>query len=136
MDVISNQEDLRAITARLRGSSCVGLDIESNGMFAYRAQICIVQIAAPEHLVVVDALATPLSPLDGLLGEDGPVKIVHDVAFDARMLAESNLTLGNVRDTAIAARMLGRSATGLSALLSEIGIVIDKKMQKHDWSRR
>jgi ribonuclease D len=96
-----------------------------------------VQVATADVIAIVDATATPLDPLAPLLGEAGPVKVVHDVAFDARMLAELGIALGRVHDTAIAARMLGRAATGLASLArSELGITIDKGLQQHDWRER
>jgi ribonuclease D len=98
-----------------------------------------VQLAWDEgrRVVVVDTLAVPLAGLRDLLGLHGPVKIVHDVAFDARLLAEGGVELGNVHDTAIAARMLGRTATGLATLLeAELGLRITKEMQQHDWRLR
>ena len=78
-------------------------------MFAYRAQHLhgAARLAAAEHVAVVDTLTAPVAGLGRLLGVDGPTKIVHDVAFDARLLAECGVELGNVHDTAIAAHMLG-----------------------------
>ena len=108
-------------------------------MFAYRARPCTVQLAWDEggQVAVVDTLATSIAPLGELLGPDGPVKIVHDVAFDARLLAESGIALANVHDTAVAARMLSRLATGLATLLDvELGVHIGKAMQQHDWRLR
>jgi len=108
-------------------------------MFAYRAQACTVQLAwgHPVRVAVVDALATSISPLAPLLGPTGPVKIVHDVGFDARLLGETGIELGNVHDTAIAARMLGRAATGLASLLdAELGVHVSKSLQHHDWRIR
>jgi ribonuclease D len=124
--------------ARAMGSSArVALDVESDGMFAYRARVCTVQLATGGTAAIVDALATPLDPLAELLGEAGPIKIVHDVAFDARMLASTGIFLGNVLDTSIAARLLGRTATGLATLArAELGIEIDKTLQHHDWRER
>ena len=62
---------------------------------------------------------------------------MHDVAFDARLLAESGIALANVHDTAVAARMLSRLATGLATLLdAELGVHIGKTMQQHDWRVR
>ena len=89
-------------------------------MFAYRAAICTVQLGwqSAQRLAVADALGVPVTGLRQLLGTGGPTKIVHDVAFDARLLAEAGIALGNVHDTAIAARMLGRTATGLGSLLA------------------
>src|ERR1019366_9911036 len=117
----------------------LAIDLEASGMFTYRARICTVQLAwqSAAHLAVVDALAVSVAGLREVLSVDGPTKIVHDVAFDARLLAEVGVELGNVHDTAIAAHMLGRAATGLASLLaSELGVQIAKGMQHHDWRLR
>lgn len=135
--LVTREDELRAVVARLARASRVAVDIESNGLFKYRATLCTMQLATSDEVVVVDTLATPLAPLAELLGPAGPRKIVHDVAFDARILAEANLVLANVLDTSLAARMLGRTATGLASLLaSELGIAMDKKLQHHDWTER
>jgi ribonuclease D len=63
--------------------------------------------------------------------------VLHDFTFDVKLLAEAGVLLDNVRDTSVLARMLGRKATGLASLLSsELGIVVPKELQQHDWSRR
>lgn len=134
--VVTREDELVALAPRLSRSDVIALDIESNGIFAYRARLCVLQLATRDEVVLIDALTTPLTALTALLGENGPLKIIHDVAFDARILADTGITLGNVRDTSLAARMLGRTATGLSSLLAEVGVTLDKKMQKHDWSKR
>lgn len=139
--LVTSEGDLRAAVERLAKSVGLGgrlaVDIESNGLFKYKATLCTMQIASRDEVVVIDTLAVPLAPLAQLLGPDGPRKIVHDVAFDARILAESNLILANVLDTSIAARMLGRTATGLASLLgTDLGIKLDKTLQHHDWTER
>ena len=137
--VVTTAEQVNNVARALEGAGRIAFDLESNGLFAYRASVCTIQLgrASESEVMVIDALEAPLLPLSDLLSEQGPVKVVHDVAFDARMLAEVGVFLGNCHDTAIAARMLGRSATGLgSLLLSELGITVDKSMQQHDWSRR
>lgn len=135
--LVKNADALRAVAERLAQEPRVALDIESNGMHAYKAGLCVVQLAARGSVVVVDPLATKLDALGPLLASKTTTKLLHDVAFDARILAESGLPLDNVRDTSVAARMLGRSATGLGSLLSsELGIDVDKKMQHHDWGQR
>jgi ribonuclease D len=138
--VVADEEGLRAALREAAQATRLAVDVEASGMFTYRARPCTVQLAwdAGLRVVVVDALAVPLAPLRELLGgAGGPVRILHDLAFDARLLAESKITLANVHDTAIAARMLGRSATGLAALLeADLGIVIGKEMQQHDWRLR
>jgi ribonuclease D len=135
--VVSTRAGLEELARELAGVPRLGVDVESDGMFAYRAQVCMVQLVAGGSITLVDTLATSLEPLAAVLGERGPVKIVHDVSFDARMLASAGIPLGNVHDTSIAARLLGRTATGLASLArAELGVQIDKGLQHHDWRVR
>ena len=135
--LITRESELVKAAERLSQKPRVAFDLESNGMHAFRAVACIIQLEADGEVFVVDALATSLLPLGPLLSSLTTEKIVHDVAFDARILAEAGVTLANARDTSLAARMLSRPATGLAALLeSEVGAHIDKKMQQHDWAER
>jgi ribonuclease D len=135
--VLSTRAELEELSRALAGAPRLGLDVESDGMFAYRAQVCTVQLVVGGTISLVDTLATSLEPLAGVLGDRGPVKIVHDVAFDARMLASAGVPVGNVHDTSIAARLLGRTATGLASLArAELGVEIDKSLQHHDWRER
>lgn len=135
--LLATAHEVRAAALRLGRAPRIAFDLESNGLFAYRAIVCAVQLASEDEVAVVDTLATSVTGIGDLLASPDTIKIVHDVSFDARVLAEAGVRLANVRDTSIAARMLGRSATGLASLLaSELGITIDKKMQHHDWTRR
>lgn len=135
--LVQNAGEMREAVATLASAPRLALDIESNGLFAYRARVCTVQISANAEVTVVDGLSAPLEALRPLLESTSIVKFVHDVAFDARILAEAGISLAGVRDTSIAARMLGRSATGLASLVqSELGVTLDKKLQHHDWAER
>jgi ribonuclease D len=141
--LVTTEEGLRSAVAELATARRIGVDLESNGLFRYRATLCTVQLVRADaggeagRVVIVDTLGVPLAALAPLLGPEGPQKLVHDVAFDARILAEAGIALGNVLDTSVAARMLGRTATGLASLLaSELGIEVDKKLQHHDWTTR
>src|SRR5688572_12909523 len=113
--LITQANELREVASRLEREERVALDIESNGLFAYRARLCILQLATRTEVFVVDALATPLDTLRPLLASSSTAKLVHDVSFDARILAETHVVLANVLDTSLAARMLGRTATGLAS---------------------
>jgi ribonuclease D len=137
--VVSDERALSRVIESAATAPRIAVDVEASGMFAYRARTCTVQLAwgLPAQVAVVDALATSIVPLAALLGQDGPVKIIHDVGFDARLFGESGIVLGNVHDTATAARMLGRTATGLASLLdAELGIHVSKALQHHDWRIR
>lgn len=135
--LITREDELARAARRLAESPRVAFDLESNGMHAYRATACVIQLACEGEVFIIDSMATSLAPLGELLASPDTEKIVHDVAFDARILAEAGVFLANARDTSLAARMLTRPATGLASLLeSELGVRIDKKMQQHDWGER
>ena len=113
-------------------------------MHAYRNRLCLVQMCAAddtqpaETVYLVDPLSVDtLAPLSALLGPDGPTVVIHDLAFDARMLIQAGLPLVNVLDTALHARFLGLKETGLNSLLTaRFGFQLDKKHQQDDWARR
>ncbi len=129
---------LDAAVAELSKAPRVALDAEGDGFYRYRARLCTLQLATGARVDIVDTLAIEdLSALALLLGPTGPVKVVHDASFDARMLARRGLPLARVFDTAVAARFLGESATGLSSLLARhLGIDLAKEQQQADWGVR
>lgn len=140
---VDRAEELPALAERLLRAPRLFIDLESNGLHAYAAGLCTLQILDPargDEVVVVDPLKLPdeaLAPLRPVLGPKGPLKILHDLSFDCRVLLQHGLPLGNVFDTALAARFLGVVATGLSSLAeARLGLKLSKKMQHHDWGRR
>jgi len=139
--VVTTGAELARVIREASAAPLVAVDAEGNGLFVYRAQLCTVQLAWQEGdlttIAVVDTLAVDPTPLGELLDGSGPTKVLHDFTFDVKLLAEAGVALDNVRDTSVLARMLGRKATGLASLLSsELGIVVPKDLQQHDWSRR
>lgn len=141
--VVSSAEALRALVEEASTWPAIALDCESNGMHAYRARLCAMQLCpaqafAAERVWIVDPFALDhLDALAPLLGPDGPPKVLHDLGFDARLLLSRGLRLGNARDTAVHARFLGMAETGLGTLLSnQLGCTLAKAWQHHDWARR
>jgi ribonuclease D len=135
---IETLAEASAFLRRIRGTSTLALDTEGDGMFRYRTQLCTVQLCAGSEIAVLDTLRVPAAPLLGaLLGAQGPEKIIHDASFDARILFAYGVALGNVFDTAVAARFLGFPSTGLSSLLLKLfGVHLPKHQQQADWGRR
>lgn len=142
--LVNTLASVARVVERLSQVERIAADTEGNGMYAYRPSICVVQLAVAvddrpsDEVYLIDALALgDLRPLAELLSERGPVKILHDIGFDARMLAAAGITLGNVVDTSIHARFLGERETGLASLLANrFGLSISKAMQQHDWGLR
>lgn len=139
--LVEDEAALRRAVDRALAAPRVAIDTEANGLFAFQARLCVVQLAwtidGVTEVAIVDPLRTPVGGLAPLVGEGGPVKLLHDLTFDARILADAGLQLGRVRDTEVAARLLGRKALGLASLLAEeLGFTLSKSLQRHDWSRR
>jgi ribonuclease D len=139
--IVRTGAELERVARSACESPLVGVDVEGNGLFAYRARLCTVQLswleASETRIAIVDALEVDSKILSFLLGSRGPFKVLHDFTFDVKLLADAGVELANLKDTSVLARMLGRKATGLASLLSsELGIVVEKELQQHDWSRR
>lgn len=139
--LVQDADALGAVVTHARRASAIGVDVEANGLFAYRPRLCTVQVAWEEgertKIAVIDTLRVSVEALAPLFSAPAPIKVLHDLTFDARLLQESGAPLDHVRDTSVAARLLGSKATGLAAVLAqEVGVVLDKRFQRHDWSRR
>jgi len=139
--LVTTRDALSSLALAARAARRVALDLEANGRFAYRACVSTIQIGFDGTVAVVDPLAPELEghlePLRLLFSASGPVKVIHDVGFDARLLADAGLSLGNVHDTALLAQWLGRASTGLAGLaMSELGVTLDKSLQAQNWSAR
>jgi len=132
---------LEAFALELAEAPRLGLDVEADGLFAYRAKLCALQLSWERgdevHVAIVDPFLVDARRLRPVLGAEGPVKVLHDLTFDARMLDEAGIELANVRDTSVAARFLGEPATGLARMVeSRLGVTLSKDLQDHDWSTR
>jgi len=145
--LLADEKSIASAAPRLESARLLPIDVESNGLHAYRARLCTLQIGVVEGegddvatVFVVDPIVAgdpALAPLARALGPEGPRKIVHDISFDVRILARHGLRLGNVFDTALAARFLGVQSTSLAAIAeSRLGIKLEKTLQHHDWGAR
>src|SRR5690606_19744788 len=135
---VDDPAELPRVLDELEETPAIALDIEGDGFHRYRARLCTMQLAGAGAPVALDTLAIrDLTPLAPLLGPHGPVKVLHDASFDARMLARRGVTLARVFDTSIAARFLGERATGLASLLARhLGVELAKDEQQGDWGAR
>lgn len=138
VSLVETVDGLRDVAMRLRDADRIACDIEADGLFRYRAKVCVLQLSTDTHAFVIDTLAAwDASVMQAVLGNEGPRKVIHDLSFDARLLREAGVALGNVVDTSIAARFLGEKSLGLGSLLSSrLGVTVAKDRQKQDWSRR
>ncbi len=116
----------------------VGVDVERADSHRYFRKAALVQVGVPGTCVLVDGVEPDdLEPLGAFLA--GRVSVFHAIENDLDPLASAAVRPDDVRDTAIAAALLGLP-TGLGNLLSEvlgIELTADKdKLQRADWEAR
>jgi ribonuclease D len=135
--LVADPEGLSALADEVRREPVVALDTESNSFHAYRERVCLLQISTRGGDWVVDPLAVDPGPLGALLAE-GRVVVLHGADYDVRCLRrEYGWVLPGLFDTMLAARRLGHSGLGLSALVeAHFGARLSKKHQRSDWGRR
>jgi len=129
-----------AFFAEVSAEPVLALDLEADSLHHYPEKICLVQISTPTTTAILDPLAAPevLDGLESVLADAAVRKIVHGGDYDVRLLKrERGVRVRNLFDTMIAAQFTGRERFGLAALLEEhFGVVLDKRHQRADWSRR
>ncbi len=79
-----------------------------------------------------------MEPLRAIFSDPAIEKVFHAAEYDLLcMKRDFDFTFANLFDTMFAARMVGRKAFGLGALLEEFfGVQADKRFQRADWSLR
>ena len=136
---ISTPQGLSDLAAELMRHRLIGVDTESNSLFAYREQVCLLQFSTTEHDYLVDTLALDdLSPLRRVFAHRSIEKIFHAAEYDIICLKRDyGFTFNNLFDTMQAARILGWEALGLGAILENLyGVQVDKRFQRANWARR
>ncbi len=123
----------------LHGQPALAVDTESNSLYAYKEQVCLIQISVPGSDYLIDPLALQdLSGLGPLLSDPEVLKVLHGAEYDVAVLhRDFGFTIANLFDTMWASRILGWPAHGLAALLkSQFGVSLNKKYQRANWSIR
>jgi ribonuclease D len=138
-DLITQMPDLRRLAEHLLDQSRVGVDTESNSLYAYQEQVCLIQFSTQQADYLVDPLSLDtLAPLADLFSNRRIEKIFHAAEYDLICLyRDFGFEFANLFDTMWAARVAGREAIGLSALLEdEFGVIVDKRYQRANWGKR
>lgn len=136
---VARPADLLSLVDELQQHPVIGVDTESNSLFAYREQVCLVQFSTADKDYLLDPLALPdLSPLAPIFANPNIEKVFHAAEYDLIcMKRDFGLEFRNLFDTMQAARILGRSVLGLGAMLeAEFGLQVDKRYQRANWTRR
>ena len=137
--MIEDADALAAMVEKVSGAPVVGVDTEADSFHSYQEKVCLVQLSDLETDYIIDPLAIDdMSPLNRIMEDPDTVKVLHGADYDiVSMKRDFGCTFVNVFDTMISAQFLGFEKIGLADLIRKFfGHTIDKKYQRHDWSKR
>lgn len=137
--LITTQSDWRFCLEKLQAEPRLAIDLEANSMYAYREEVCLIQITIPGQDYIIDPLGVAdLSGLGDIVQNPAIEKVFHAAEYDLTLLKRQfDWQLQNLFDTMWAARILGYPRYGLASMLETVyGIVLDKRYQKSNWCKR
>jgi ribonuclease D len=137
--LVTEANQLEEVAAALLKEPLVSVDTESNSLYAYREQVCLIQFSIPEADYLVDPLALKdLSALHELFSSPDTEKIFHAAEYDLlTMKRDFGYVFNNIFDTMQSARILGHPKVGLGNLLSKFfNVQLEKRFQRADWGKR
>lgn len=136
--LVDERSALNDLVMKVDQAQVIGVDTESNSLFAYYYRICLIQISLPDADYIVDPLAVDVTPLARMFASPDCIKIFHAAENDILGLKRDfGFEFDRVFDTMLAARILGWPRAGLGAILAErFGVILDKRMQRTNWGQR
>lgn len=141
MTMITTTDQLEQAVAALSQSDFVTVDTEFIRETTFWPELCVIQLASPDHTAIVDALAPglDLAAFFRLMADEKIVKVFHAARQDIEIIFHlGNLIPHPVFDTQVAAMVCGfGDAIAYDQLVQRIvGAQIDKSSRFTDWRRR
>jgi ribonuclease D len=136
---VDDADKLKETAHALAQSPVIGVDTESDSFYHYQEKVCLIQFSDLDRDYIVDPLAVEdLSILGPLLADPSIVKVLHGADYDVVCLGRDyGFEIHGLFDTLIASQLLALEKIGLADLIGRFfGIHVEKKYQRHDWSRR
>ncbi len=138
--LVSTDTELRSVLATISGTPWLAIDTEFMREKTYFPQLCLIQIATPEHIACIDPLAlADASALYTLLHDPAVLKVFHAAAQDLEVLyLVSGSVPAPVFDTQVAASLLGHGdQIGYANLVQAVlRHQLDKTQTRTDWAQR
>ncbi|WP_264602897.1 ribonuclease D [Rhodobium gokarnense] len=141
MDIVITTKKLAESCRELARSDFVTVDTEFLRETTFWPKLCVIQMASPDHAVLVDALAPDLDlePFFELMRNDAVMKVFHAARQDIEIIHHLGGFLPDpVFDTQVAAMVCGfGDSISYDQLVNKVtGARIDKSHRFTDWSRR
>jgi len=138
--IVRTPEELRACCEYLANCPQLGFDTEFVGEKTYHPHLCLVQVAAPERVFLIDPLsAGPLDLFWNLLVDPSRLVIVHAGREEVRLCRQwIGQPPGNLFDLQIAAGLVGMQyPIGHGALVSQLlNVYLPKGETLTEWRNR
>jgi ribonuclease D len=136
---VKTPAELASLVKRLGRETELAVDTEAASFHRFIDRIYLLQVSTRHDTAIIDPLTIGDASSFGALLADPAIEVVfHDADYDLRILdRDYGVRARRLFDTRIAAHLLGEPAVGLAALLEKyLGVHLDKKYQRADWSRR
>jgi ribonuclease D len=136
---IDHKDSFSAMLRDLQECQILAVDTESNSLFAYQEQVCLIQFSTETVDYLLDPLALrDLSPLGEIFNNPQIEKVFHAAEYDLICLKRDyGFSFSNLFDTMLACRILGRENLGLASILrEEYEFEVNKRFQRADWGMR
>jgi ribonuclease D len=137
--LIQSHDELIALVGQLEQQDRVAVDTESNSLYAYQEQVCLIQFSIPGQDVLLDPLAVgDLTPLAPVFSSSKIEKILHAAEYDVMCLKRDfGFEFDALFDTYHAARILGWRKPGLGHILEDVfDVKLNKRYQRANWGKR
>ena len=138
--VVATPDAFRACLEHLRTTDCIGLDTEFVGEESYRPELCLIQVATPSRLLLIDPYSCgDLTPFWTLMLDPNRVVVVHAGREEVRMCWYAiGKPPAAIFDVQIASALVGYTyPIGYAGLVQEaIGARASKAETLTDWRRR
>ncbi|MFO7591023.1 MAG: HRDC domain-containing protein [Acidimicrobiia bacterium] len=134
---IDTDAELAQVVSEVADQPRYGLDTEFVAERTYWPRLCLVQLAWPGHIALIDPLACDVRALTRLL-ESPATMITHAGSADLPIIERAcGARPQHLFDTQLAAGFIGIGQPSLVSLIQAIlGASIDKGDQLTDWARR
>jgi ribonuclease D len=141
MDLITTTEELAAACRRLAHHPYVTVDTEFLRETTYYSKLCLIQMAGPAEVALVDPLAPhiDLAPFFALMSDERVRKVFHSARQDIEIIwHRGGIIPKPLFDTQVAAMVCGyNDSVSYEQLANDLAQTrIDKSSRFTDWSRR
>ena len=138
-DLITTESQLGALVDRLAAHSHVAFDTEFVSEHTYRSQLCLIQVAAPDTLAVIDTLKVrELDPFWRLLTEPGRTTVVHAGREEMGFILQAIKARPSLFDVQVASGLVDHDyPAGYASIVRRfLNLPTNKGETRTDWRQR